>query len=99
MLFCAAPLNLCLIMLTSPSLASVHHAGAMGLKGVRVLTFSPFEMKAFGGFWYEAKKKVMWHTTNIASTWNTMIPIMSGTYFLIKWAEWKYEQEQLHHRD
>ena len=51
----------------------------MGLKGVRVLTFSPFEMKAFGGFGYELKKKAVWHTTNIASTWYSMLPIMSGT--------------------
>ena len=65
----------------------------MGIKGVRVLTFSPFEMKAFGGFGYELKKKVLWHTGNLASTWFSMLPIMSGTYFLIKWAENKYEQE------
>ena len=71
----------------------------MGIRGVRVLTFSPFEMKAFGGFYYEIKKKVMWHGTNWASTWSTMIPCMTGTYFLIKWAEGKYEAEQLHHRD
>ena len=71
----------------------------MGLRGVRVTTFSPMEMKAFGGFGYELKKKAVWHTTNIASTWYSMLPIMSGTYFLIKWAEWKYEMAQLHHRD
>lgn len=74
-------------------------AGAMGIKGVRVLTFSPFEMKAFGGFGYELKKKVVWHSTNLASTWFSMLPIMSGTYFLIKWAEAKFEADQRSHRD
>ena len=71
----------------------------MALKGIRVLTFSPFEMKAFGGFYYETKKKVMWHFTNIASTWNTMLPTFAGLYFLIKWAEGKYAAELLSHRD
>ena len=70
----------------------------MGIKGVRVLTFSPFEMKAFGGFGYELKKKVVWHSTNLASTWFSMLPIMSGTYFLIKWAEAKFEADQRSHR-
>ena len=71
----------------------------MALKGIRVLTFSPFEMRAFGGFYYETKKKVMWHFTNISSTWNSMLPIMAGLYCLIKWGESKYEAEQLSHRD
>ena len=74
-------------------------AAAMGLRGVRVLTFSGMEMKAFGSFYYEIKKKVMWHATNIGSTWNNMIPIMLGTYLLVKWAEGKYEAEQRSHRD
>ena len=72
---------------------------SMAIRGVRVLTFSPFEMKAFGGFYYEIKKKVMWHATNIASTWSSMIPIMGFTYGLVKWAENHYHQEQLKHRD
>ena len=63
------------------------------------LTFSPFEMKAFGGFYYEAKKKVMWHWTNVSSTWNSMLPIMASLYMLIKWAEGRMEQEHLSHRD
>jgi len=71
----------------------------MGLKGVRVLTFSPFEMKAFGGFYYESKKKFMWHFGNISSTWNSMLPVMAGLYVLIKWGEDKYHHEQLSHRD
>ena len=71
----------------------------MGIKGVRVLTFSPMEMKAFGGFYYEIKKKVMWHATNIGSTKFTMIPAFLGTYLLVKWAENKYHHEQLSHRD
>ena len=48
-------------------------AGIMGIKGVRVLTFSPMEMKAFGGFYYEMKKKVLWHYGNISSTWSSMV--------------------------
>ena len=71
----------------------------MGLRGVKVITFSPFEMKAFGGFYYEARKKFMWHYTNIASTWSSMLPIMIGTYFLVKWAEDKYHHKLLHERD
>ena len=71
----------------------------MGIRGVRVLTFSPFEMKAFGGWYYEIKKKVMWHSTNVSSTWYNMVPTFTFAYFLIKWAEGKYEAEQLHHRD
>ena len=71
----------------------------MGIRGVRVLTFSPMEMKAFGGFYYEAKKKFMWHATNIGSTWTSAIPIFAGTYALIKWAEGVYHHEQLSHRD
>ena len=71
----------------------------MGLKGVRVLTFSPFEMRAFGGFYYEAKKKVMWHFTNLSSTWASMLPIFAGSYLVIKWAEDTYHHELLSHRD
>ena len=71
----------------------------MGIKGVRVLTFSPMEMKAFGGFYYEIKKKVMWHGTNLTSTWASMIPTFIGTYALIKWAENKYHHTILHQRD
>ena len=71
----------------------------MALKGIRVLTFSPFEMKAFGGFYYETKKKLLWHYTNISSTWNSMLPIMASLYMLIKWAEGRMEQEHLSHRD
>ena len=44
----------------------------MALKGIRVLTFSGMEMRAFGGFYYEAKKKFMWHFTNISSTWSSL---------------------------
>ena len=65
----------------------------MGIKGVRILTFSPFEMKAFGGFYYEMKKKIAWHSTNIASTYSSMIPIFFGTYLLIKWAEDSYHHK------
>lgn len=72
---------------------------AMAMKGIRVLTFSPFEMKAFGGWYYETKKKLLWHFTNVSSTWNSMIPTFVGLYALIKWAEGKYEEEMLHHRD
>lgn len=71
----------------------------MALKGIRVLTFSGLEMKAFGGFYYEAKKKAMWHFTNISSTWNSMLPVMIGLYCTIKWAEGRFEAEQLTHRD
>ena len=71
----------------------------MALKGIRVLTFSPFEMKAFGAVDYEIKKKLMWHWTNISSTWNNMLPIMAGLYVLIKWGEGKYEAELKSHRD
>lgn len=59
----------------------------MALKGIRVLTFSPFEMKAFGGFYYETKKKVMWHFTNITSTSTSLLPIFALLYGTIKWAE------------
>ena len=71
----------------------------MGLRGVRVLTFSGFEMKAFGGFYYEIKKKRMWHFTNISSTWNNMLPTAVLLYGTIKWAEGRFEAEQLSHRD
>jgi hypothetical protein len=71
----------------------------MGMRGVRVFTFSGFEMKAFGGWYYESKKKIMWHFTNLTSTWTSMLPIMAGTYGLIKWGEAKYHAEQLSHRD
>ena len=74
-------------------------SATMAMKGIRVLTFSPFEMKAFGGFYYEAKKKLLWHYTNISSTWNSMLPIMASLYMLIKWAEGRMEQEHLSHRD
>ena len=30
----------------------------MGIRGVRVTTFSPMEMRAFGGWGYEIKKKL-----------------------------------------
>lgn len=62
-------------------------------------TFSPMEMRAFGGWGYEIKKKLMWHGTNIGSTWYSMIPVFCGMYGLIKWAEGKYANELLHHRD
>ena len=65
----------------------------MGIRGVKVTTFSGFEMKAFGGFYYELKKKVMWHSTNIASTWSSAIPAILGTYLLIKWAENSYHHK------
>ena len=71
----------------------------MAMKGIRVLTFSPFEMKAFGGWGYEIKKKIMWHSTNIGSTWSSMIPIFAGTYALIKWAENKMHHNHLAERD
>jgi hypothetical protein len=71
----------------------------MAMKGIRVLTFSPFEMRAFGGFYYEAKKKAMWHFTNISSTWNTMLPVMFSLFAAIKWGEAKFEAEQRSHRD
>ena len=71
----------------------------MALKGIRVLTFSPMEMKAFGGFYYEVKKKFLWHYTNISSTYTSMLPIMATLYLTIKWAEGKYASDQLSHRD
>ena len=71
----------------------------MALKGIRVLTFSPMEMKAFGGFYYEAKKKAMWLFPNLSSTWSSMLPVMVGLYTLIKWAENRYHHEALSHRD
>jgi len=72
---------------------------AMGIRGVKVTTFSGFEMKAFGGFMYEAKKKAMWHATNVGSTWSSMIPAFLGMYVLIKWAEDSYHHKLLHDRD
>ena len=71
----------------------------MGLRGVRVTTFSGMEMKAFNGWYYEIKKKMMWHGTNLSSTWASMIPAFVGTYALIKWAENKYHHTILHQRD
>ena len=71
----------------------------MGIKGVRVITFSPFEMRAFGDIAYEIKKKIMWHSTNIGSTWASMIPAFVGTYALVKWAEDSYHHKLLHERD
>ena len=72
---------------------------AMGIRGVRVTTFSPFEMRAFGDIAYEIKKKLMWHSTNLGSTWASMIPAMVGTYALVKWAEESYHHKLLHERD
>lgn len=71
----------------------------MALKGIRVLTFSGFEMKAFGGVYYETKKKMMWHFTNISSTWSSLLPTAVLLYGTIKWGEAKYEAEMLTHRD
>jgi len=71
----------------------------MGIRGVRVTTFSPFEMRAFGDIAYEIKKKLMWHSTNLGSTWASMIPAMVGTYALVKWAEESYHHKLLHERD
>jgi len=71
----------------------------MAIKGVRVLTFSSMEMRAFGGLYYETKKKLMWHYTNVSSTWSSMLPVMAFVYGTIKWGEWKYAQDQLSHRD
>ena len=88
-----------LLLTVFPRLHPRAGAGTMGIKGVRVLTFSPFEMKAFGGFYYEAKKKVLWHFGNLSSTWATMLPIFAGTWATIKWAENKYEEDARSHRD
>ena len=57
---------------------------AMGIRGVRVTTFSPFEMRAFGDIAYEITKKIKWHGTNLMSTWSSMIPAMVGTQFGIR---------------
>ena len=80
-------------MLTTAHPAMQHRVATMGIRGVKVTTFSGFEMKAFGGFYYELKKKVMWHSTNIASTWSSAIPAILGTYLLIKWAENSYHHK------
>ena len=71
----------------------------MGIRGVRVTTFSPFEMRAFGDIAYEITKKIKWHGTNLMSTWSSMIPAMVGTYALVKWAEETYHPKLLHERD
>ena len=80
-------------MLTTAHPAMQHRVATMGIRGVKVTTFSGFEMKAFGGFYDELKKKVMWHSTNIASTWSSAIPAILGTYLLIKWAENSYHHK------
>eukprot|EP00308_Calcidiscus_leptoporus_P007261 CAMPEP_0119402818 /NCGR_PEP_ID=MMETSP1334-20130426/143070_1 /TAXON_ID=127549 /ORGANISM="Calcidiscus leptoporus, Strain RCC1130" /LENGTH=85 /DNA_ID=CAMNT_0007426757 /DNA_START=504 /DNA_END=761 /DNA_ORIENTATION=- len=69
------------------------------VRGVRVYSFSPFETKAFGGIYYEVKKKVMGVGGNLASAWSSFWPATIGLYVLVKWAEWSFEQEQLKHRD
>ena len=61
----------------------------MGIRGVRVTTFSPFEMRAFGDIAYEITKKIKWHGTNLMSTWSS----------LVKWAEETYHHKLLHERD
>ncbi len=51
----------------------------MGIRGVRVYSWSPFETKAFGSLFYEVKKKVVHWTTIVGSTWSSMIPTMIAT--------------------
>ena len=69
------------------------------LRGIRVYTWSPFETRAFGGVWYETRKKVLHHFVNISSTWSSMIPAFVGTFMTIKWAENVYHNELQSHRD
>ena len=69
------------------------------MRGVRVYSWSPMESKAFGGFWYEAKKKAMWHFGNVTSAWASLWPPMIGGILLIKWAENRMHNEHLSHRD
>ncbi|KAL1507901.1 hypothetical protein AB1Y20_007507 [Prymnesium parvum] len=69
------------------------------MRGVRVYSWSQFESKAFGGFWYETKKKVVGHVSAFTSAWYSLWPPVIGGYALVKWAENKYHEEQLHHRD
>jgi len=69
------------------------------MRGVRVYSWSQFESKAFGGFWYELKKKSLYHFTNLSSAWSSLWPSMIGTYLLVKWAENKMHNSHLSHRD
>ena len=69
------------------------------MRGVRVYTWSPMEMKAFGTAQYEIMKKVKGGGGNLKSAWFSFWPAMIGTYALIKWAEGVYHKEQLSHRD
>jgi hypothetical protein len=68
-------------------------------KNYRVYTWSGMETKAFGGPYYEIKKKVVGVGTNLLSAWLSFWPAMIGTYALVKWAEDWHHREQLKHRD
>ena len=48
------------------------------MRGVRIYSWSQFENKAFGGFYYEAKKKVVYHFTNLSSAWASLWPPVSS---------------------
>jgi hypothetical protein len=69
------------------------------VRGIRVITFSGMEYKAFHGFGYEIRKKAMGHFSNLSSAWFSFWPALIGLYALIKTAEKSYEDEQLSHRD
>eukprot|EP00312_Isochrysidales_sp_CCMP1244_P003513 CAMPEP_0196688578 /NCGR_PEP_ID=MMETSP1090-20130531/16946_1 /TAXON_ID=37098 /ORGANISM="Isochrysis sp, Strain CCMP1244" /LENGTH=103 /DNA_ID=CAMNT_0042027507 /DNA_START=54 /DNA_END=366 /DNA_ORIENTATION=+ len=69
------------------------------VKNYRVYSWSGMETKAFGGFWYEIKKKVVGKGTEVASSWYSFWPAMLGSYGLVKWAEGYFANEQLKHRD
>ena len=69
------------------------------MKGVRVITFSGFELKAFHGFGYEIRKKAMGHWSNLSSAWFSFWPALIGLYTTVKVAGKSYEEEQLTHRD
>ena len=69
------------------------------MRGVRIYSWSQFENRAFGGVWYETKKKALYHFGNITSAWATLWPPVIGGYLLVKWAENRYHHELLSHRD
>lgn len=48
------------------------------MRGVRIYSWSQFENKAFGGFYYEAKKKAVYHFTNLSSAWASLWPPVSA---------------------
>ena len=68
-------------------------------KNYRVYTWSGMETKAFGGVYYEIRKKVVGKGTEILGAWYSFWPALILSYGTVKWAEDYHHREQLKHRD